>query len=529
MKRKVFSAAIVAMGCLMTAMQWSCSSDNDTVVVNPSINTQQTTNDVKLSVGKGNGDYSTAKKTKVTVMVYGVGGKNLDGSIIEDLASGLSTMTENKELSKDCNVVVQYKFSQADTLKKNWLKASTLYSVADELGGKVFRCRLDSNYYNKYKNNWNYSTVAQLNGLFENAKVLGGADYAMNSSENLNDFINYAVKIAPAERYVLLLEDHGGGYNFEPYIETSTRAMLQDDNIKGAQLSVLQIANAIEQSNLPNQKVDVIDLDMCLENNLEELCELDECADYAVASSHTSIGWNNQLAAMCYYLSYYDIEQALDFYGAAKNAAFEDARVSVGVEGDKNYPHDVCVTRLDLLKDVCEPIGKFAEFLINEQKEDSNYLAKNVLDKCYRFYYAEPFFDMTDMMNLAYNAYKNDEDSAVIASIWTDYKIAAAFAILGCWNNSNTWGAYSDALKTSDDLGYDGSWSVVLGTKGQLSDLCPEGVTLDDSYGMLKFRKYTTTANNTSWYTWLLSNTHEPKNNPKAYNSPKEYQGYLGY
>lgn len=131
----------------------------------------------------------------------------------------------------------------------------------------------------------------------EMVEDLGEANMAQG--ETLVDFVTWAVQTYPADRYVLVLSDHGmgwpGGWS-DPAPKSSDEGTapligaMEDDNIY---LNELDQALAQIQSNTGMEKFDIIGMDACLMSQLEVYAMLQPYAHYAVASEETepALGW----------------------------------------------------------------------------------------------------------------------------------------------------------------------------------------------------------------------------------------------
>jgi hypothetical protein len=99
----------------------------------------------------------------------------------------------------------------------------------------------------------------------------------MISPEDLADFISWSKQNYPADRYLLVLWNHGGGFI----------GLLQDETSTGGQLMSLQdLRKGLELGG----KVDVIDFDMCLMAQYETLNAVRGLTDYVVASEENEPG-----------------------------------------------------------------------------------------------------------------------------------------------------------------------------------------------------------------------------------------------
>lgn len=117
------------------------------------------------------------------------------------------------------------------------------------------------------------------NGALETIELLDNA--RMSEPETLADFISWAGKNHPAERYGLVLWDHGGGtllgYGLDEYYPDDT-------------MPIDQLHEALSESGL---HFDFIGFDACLMCTVETAVALSGHADYMIASEETepATGW----------------------------------------------------------------------------------------------------------------------------------------------------------------------------------------------------------------------------------------------
>ena len=118
-------------------------------------------------------------------------------------------------------------------------------------------------------------------GKLETAEMLDGTT-CMSEPEKLTDFIVWTKKNYPADRYMLVLWDHGGGFsNGYGVDDLNSRADMQRT------MSASEILNAIKDANM---KFDLIGFDACLMQNVEYANALEPYADYYLASEETEPG-----------------------------------------------------------------------------------------------------------------------------------------------------------------------------------------------------------------------------------------------
>jgi len=108
----------------------------------------------------------------------------------------------------------------------------------------------------------------------------------MGSADSLVDFVAWAADAYPADRYVLILSDHGSGW---------TGGWYDDDPAMGSYIALNHIDGALNQivSQTDISQFELIGMDACLMGMLEVYNMLQPYAHYAVASQETepAMGW----------------------------------------------------------------------------------------------------------------------------------------------------------------------------------------------------------------------------------------------
>ena len=110
----------------------------------------------------------------------------------------------------------------------------------------------------------------------------------MSEGKTLEDFITWTKKKYPADRYMLVLWDHGGGvpYGFGQDLINRKK---EDTNGSGT-METTELLSAIRNADM---KFDLIGFDACLMQDIEIATALEPYADYYLASEETegSYGW----------------------------------------------------------------------------------------------------------------------------------------------------------------------------------------------------------------------------------------------
>ncbi|MBS2034907.1 hypothetical protein JST97_07960 [bacterium] len=96
----------------------------------------------------------------------------------------------------------------------------------------------------------------------------------MSDPKTLSDFISWGIKTFPAEHYMLVIADHGKGWE----------GLIQDDSHKGW-MSVPQLRQALDTAQkATGQKLDVLGFDACQMASVEVASEIKDYARFMIAS-----------------------------------------------------------------------------------------------------------------------------------------------------------------------------------------------------------------------------------------------------
>jgi len=184
-------------------------------------------------------------KSSFTLMVYMIGSdlESQGGSATADIKEMLAA-----QKSENLNIVLQTGGATA------W---------ESELTGTDNACR-------------RFVVKGEKTELLEDLEIVN-----MSEPASLTDFINFAAEKYPADRFGLILWDHGAGTLMGYGI---------DENFEDVMLEIGELKQAISDS---GKHFYFIGFDACLMSTVEVAAALEECADYLVASEETepSGGW----------------------------------------------------------------------------------------------------------------------------------------------------------------------------------------------------------------------------------------------
>lgn len=138
---------------------------------------------------------------------------------------------------------------------------------------------------------WRSDVPADVNALLElkesGFEQVGSFDrMSMGESENLSRFLRYAYENYPADRYYLILWDHGNG----PVIGYCRDKLYGNDT-----LTLPEMQEALQNSPFSAEnKLGFIGFDACLMASAELICTVGDYADFLVASQETEpyFGWD---------------------------------------------------------------------------------------------------------------------------------------------------------------------------------------------------------------------------------------------
>ena len=374
-KKYLMKLAAIACCAVTMAVLTACTSNDDNPAVpdNPS------------------------EQTEYAILFYGYGGDNLDSGIFNNIMDFFKGQPESYRKVK---IACQYKYSSAENLKKNWLDLLGEGSSTPEEAKHVTDMDLQSIRFIVD------NTVKEPddNVLLNQKYVYGPKNsYAVNV-DSLTNFINWATQACPAKHYILIVSDHGGGYQphddltFE--VPAQTRGVLYDSGHKPTEhFTASSLKYAIGRA---NARMDVIYFDACLMNTIEYQFELKEFCDYYILSSFVVPGAGGSYSVLVDELAKNtgDIETALRNFNKAsvekwdKDAA---AQAAQGKEDAKWDYHDMTVTRTSALDAFGVKFKEFTDKLVATYANESHKAKVDSITKyAFKVNNERPGYDLVD-------------------------------------------------------------------------------------------------------------------------------------
>ncbi len=457
------------------------------------------------------------EKAEYTIIYYGHGGGDLDFSILDNIDDMF--LADNGSYDK-VQAAVQYKISSSTGLKDILLEA-------EEEGAEI-DFEIDPEKYGHRTLRFVVDPQKNFEDLFLNKLddiSLPDADIDIADTKTLVDFIKWAKEKCPANNYILVLSDHGGGYSPEEELPTGTlsKGLVYDDGANFDHLTAQKIVNAVTSAGIHPK---AIYLDACLMNTVEYQYELKDIADYLVLSTFSVPGPGGNYNSLINELAKNtDIEAALTKFCAATVKRWDDM---YDEESDsKIYPYsDISVIRTSGLDALAAEWKEFTTRLIMAYQSDEETKAAidNVTANMYAIECAYPLYDMVYFAKSIVESVPEYYDaqftkglldayngSVVCSKASSDlekygYKIGCSI-LFGCnghytsysWMEDEDGEQYTDGYVT---YGFDGTMLFYDEDGEQLHSDSWNG-TISETYKQLKFDRLT------GWSTWMEVNEQE--------------------
>lgn len=382
-------AAILTCGLMMT----SCSSDDNPV---------------------GGGD-SVSNGKKLTILYYANGGSDLDVYLLNNIRD--MYLAGDNSVYDQINICVQYKNTAIFEVDKEkgyneqyFLKLIEQVLPGFELEkGTTYRFLLDpAKGYSKEK--------PQMQLTDDNIYGGRGNKVNMGDENTLLDFINWAEENYPAENYMLIMNDHGGGYmphDDQPKAASAdTRGIIYDDGFNGEHLMLPGIVNALKQAGIKFQD---IYFEVCLMNNLEYLYEVSSYTDYVMASTYTAPGYGGDYKAL-----YKELATNSDLVKAIQN--YYDVLSKRWTDSDDpnapSYDDNTLTETAELIKGA-PAIKAFVDQLCDSYTNGTDSLrayVDTVTENAFKVNKELPYYDISDYLGRIYQDEKIEKEDAKLSN-----------------------------------------------------------------------------------------------------------------
>jgi len=192
-----------------------------------------------------------------TIIIYLDGDNNLDPYTVDDLEE-VAQIGSNSHMSI---VVLKDGASQGDTLLR-------FYKPGLYTGSTIIPWIY---YYEEYRTTSNYQGDPLFVDWYQQ-------EMNMACPQTLTDYVSWAANTFRAQRYALIIMDHGGG---------SAYSLLQDDTNASQGMSVRQMTDALSETGI---LLDLVGFDACLMGMVEIAFQMRDYADVFVGSEENEQG-----------------------------------------------------------------------------------------------------------------------------------------------------------------------------------------------------------------------------------------------
>ena len=260
---------------------------------------------------------------------------------------------------------------------------------------------------------------------------------SMTDKSRLAGFLKWGVQTYPADRYILILWDHGGG---------TMAGFGQDEIYDSGSLSIADMADAMKSA---GTKFDIIGFDACLMATVETAYAFEPYADYLIASEETEPGngW-----------AYTDFLNEL-----ADDPAIDSVELGKKIIDDYGDFYDntnvtLSITDLREIPNVYEKVSAYLESAEATIKKDNDQFAEMSMARSKARAYADGAMDQIDMEDLV-NRTEFDGKDEIMAAIDSCVKYHNKSSLKGS-NGLAMYFPYSDIDSYSytqdilDDIGY---------------------------------------------------------------------------
>jgi hypothetical protein len=255
----------------------------------------------------------------------------------------------------------------------------------------------------------------QTNGIASQLIQDMGSQVDMGDKQTLQQFIQWAKTYYPAERYCLVIWNHGNGWRRRPgKDEPITRAVSYDDET-GNSIQVWELSQAI------GQQLDIVSWDASLMQMMEVAYEIKDQAKFVVGSEESPPG-----EGLPYDLVFDDFRDNPNATTAALSKSFVDGMLAVPGYNNRKITQSVIDTsKLDALATALDTLA--GELIANQQAASLWVQQVRNQSQSYRpttFRVYRDIWDMADRLQFASNIPSLDDacqgvkDALTAAVVW---------------------------------------------------------------------------------------------------------------
>ena len=261
-------------------------------------------------------------------------------------------------------------------------------------------------------------------GKLETSEMLDNT-ISMSEPKNLTDFIVWTKKNYPADRYMLVLWDHGGGFA-SGYGHDDLNAREDDEPL----MTASEIIGAIRDSGV---KFDMIGFDACLMQNIEYANALEPYADYYLASEETEPG-NGWFYTAGFGKLAADPTLSTEEFGKSIVSSYDQANRAVH-EGEAQPKCTLSLVDLTLVKPAYEQLTDLYEKAVDEIKDSPAVFANMSAGRAGAYQFTDE--KQVDMVSYLTSLKKADYKQQVMSDEDLD-KIATAAKTCVVYRNSDS-------------------------------------------------------------------------------------------
>ena len=289
------------------------------------------------------------------------------------------------------------------------------------------------------------------------AKGIEGANHLpMTDPVMLKAFLNYCAAHYPAEKYDLMMLDHGlgpvGGFCIDEVVQRTDGKRT---------MSVAEIAGTLAESDIGH--FDIVDFYACLMGSVEMAMSLSTVTDYIIFSPHPLPGWGEDLNGFLEMLS-----SDSRIGGRELGKRIVDDTIAFYSKNETDEATMTLVDTKNLLKRLAPKLTQVAELMMKEATtKGSKNNSYNYYDELFSFdsaitYGSEQnskFYDLGNLiesLGISVNEIDNCEDVASLKNAYTTLSTEITSIMSDCDDNGDDvlYAKNTDSIRKNSTTGY---------------------------------------------------------------------------